>query len=105
MATLNPRLSGGANSTTSALTPIPESPHPHRRSPVESDSFCEPRNTPSCDGEPTRRNSAFLEVGLGGEDAIVDSKLRRGSRPKLQVRFRSKVDVVEPEAVDWPEAT
>ena len=48
-----------------------------------------------------RRSSAFIEVGLGGEDAIVDAKIRRNSRPKLQVRFSSQVEFVEPEAIEW----
>lgn len=46
-----------------------------------------------------RRSSAFTEVGLQGNDAIIDARLRRNSRPKLQVRFRSKVDVLEPEVI------
>jgi hypothetical protein len=54
------------------------------------------RDTPSSNDELTGRNSAFLEIGLGGNDAIVDEKLRREARPKLQVRFQSKVDIVEP---------
>ena len=59
-------------------------------------------NTSTCDdaNEPPRRSSAFLEVGLGGDDPIVDAKLRREARPKLSVRFRSKVDIVEPEVID-----
>lgn len=44
---------------------------------------------------PRRRSSAFFEEGLKGEDAIVDARIRRSSRPSLRVRFRSKVDVVE----------
>lgn len=51
-----------------------------------------------------RRSSAFIEVGLGGEDAIVDAKIRRNSRPKLQVRFSNQVEFVEPEAIEWDES-
>jgi hypothetical protein len=50
-----------------------------------------------------RRSSAFFEVGLGGEDSIVDAKIRRNSRPRQQVRFRSKVDVHEADPSDYPE--
>lgn len=46
---------------------------------------------------PKRRSSVFFEEGLKGEDVIVDARLRRSSRPSLRVRFRSKVDVLEPE--------
>ena len=49
---------------------------------------------------PRRRSSAFFEAGLQGDDAFVDAKVRRNSRPRV-VRFRSKVEVVEPEAIDW----
>ena len=52
---------------------------------------------------PRRRSSIFTEVGLQGNDAILDARLRRNSRPKLQVRFRSKVDIHETEAIDWPQ--
>ncbi len=48
---------------------------------------------------PRRRSSAFFEAGLQGDDALVDAKVRTHSRPRL-VRFRSKVEVAEPEAVD-----
>lgn len=54
----------------------------------------------SCDDQHSRRSSAFLEVGLGGNDAIVDAKLKRASRPKLQVRFRSQVDIVQLKNID-----
>lgn len=46
---------------------------------------------------PRRRSSAFVEVGLGGDDSLVDAKLKTISRPRLQVRFRSKVDVLQSE--------
>jgi hypothetical protein len=85
-------------STTSTRTP--DLTHPRRRTPLESDSLRGSRGPNSCNGEPPRRNSAFLEVGLGGEDAIIDSKLRRDSRPKSQVYFQREVDVDKPEAVD-----
>ena len=97
--------SGSAYSTTPALVSAYRSlsNEPRRRSFVR-----EFRNTASCDdnapeeeSEPIlvqRRNSVFLEVGLGGDDAIVDAKLKEpSSRPRLQVRFKSKVDVFEPD--------
>lgn len=54
---------------------------------------------------PTRRRSVFFEEGLKGEDAIVDARFRRTTRPSLRVRFRSKVDVHESDYVDepWPD--
>lgn len=52
-----------------------------------------------------RRSSAFFEVGLGGEDSIVDAKIRRNSRPRQQVRFRSKVDVHEADPREYLEET
>ncbi|EXJ67003.1 uncharacterized protein A1O5_09649 [Cladophialophora psammophila CBS 110553] len=107
MAAIDSQLSDGGCSTTSTFTTTrtPLSSHPRRRSPLESDRIRGSRDLHSCNEEPTRRNSAFLEVGLGGEDAIVDSKLRRDPRPKLQVRFRSDVDVAETEAIDWAESS
>ena len=49
-----------------------------------------------------RRSSAFIEVGLSGTDAIIDEKLKRvDSRPRLQVRFRSKVDVLGAEETQY----
>ena len=53
---------------------------------------------------PRRRSSAFFEAGLQGDDALVDAKVRRNSRPRV-VRFRSKVEVVGPEAIDWSQYT
>ena len=50
-----------------------------------------------------RRSSAFFEVGLGGDDQIVDAKIRRNSRPRQQVRFKSKVEIHEPESAQWPD--
>ncbi|KPI36609.1 uncharacterized protein AB675_4371 [Cyphellophora attinorum] len=44
---------------------------------------------------PRRRSSVFFEEGLKGEDAIVDARVRRLSRPSLRVRFRSKTDIFE----------
>lgn len=99
MANIDSQLPGLGCSTASTLTQTPDLSR--RRSIMESDSARVSRDTFSRNEEPPRRNSVFLEVGLGGDDAIIDSKLRRDSRPKLQVRFRSKVDVVEPEAIDW----
>lgn len=100
MAPVEAQLSDCAYSTTPTFTPILSSTHSRRRSP-EADRKPSSRDSWSCNHNPPRRNSAFLEVGLGGEDAIVDSKLRRESRPKLQVRFSSQVDFVEPDPVDW----
>ena len=49
-----------------------------------------------------RRSSAFIEVGLSGTDAIIDEKLSRvDSRPRLQVSFRSKVDVLGAEETEY----
>lgn len=43
-----------------------------------------------------RRSSAFVEVGLSGDDAILDAKLKSvDSRPRMQVRFRSEVEIHE----------
>ena len=50
-----------------------------------------------------RRSSVFFEVGLGGEDAIVDAKIKRDSRPRQQVRFKSKVDIHEADPTYYPE--
>jgi hypothetical protein len=68
----------------------------HLRS-EESGSFSQ---TSGPEGQ-QRRSSAFFEDGLRGEDAIIDAKVRRNSRPKLQVRFRSKVEIHEADAIDW----
>ncbi|EXJ84918.1 hypothetical protein A1O3_05593 [Capronia epimyces CBS 606.96] len=83
---------------THAVAPIPVSDNPHRRSP-ECPSIGAARDSSPCHDQPLRRNSAFLEVGLGGEAPIVDGKPRKDSRPKLHVRFRSKVDIVEPVSI------
>ena len=65
-------------------------------------ALSEPSTSVSDESEPPRRrSSAFFEAGLEGEDAFVDAKLRRNSRPKLQVRFRSTIDVLEPSVADW----
>jgi hypothetical protein len=78
----------------------------HRRLSI---SMIKPAAVDSVPTEPgrrhRRRSSAFLEVGLGGDDAILDAKIRRSSRPKLQVRFSNEVEVVEPDAIDWPDET
>ena len=50
-----------------------------------------------------RRSSVFFEVGLGGDDAIVDAKIKRDSRPRQQVRFKSKVDVHEADSTYYLE--
>lgn len=47
----------------------------------------------------SRRSSAFLEIGLEGTDTIVDDKIRN-ERPKLQVRFRSNVSLVDSCAIE-----
>lgn len=46
-----------------------------------------------------RRSSAFTETGLEGHDTIIDEKIRI-ERPRLTVRFRSNVSIVEPNAVE-----
>lgn len=51
-----------------------------------------------------RKLSAFLETGLGGEDAIIDDKLRQ-HRPRVQVRFRSHVSIIEPTQTDIDDRT
>lgn len=91
------------STTSSTLTSVSSSTHSRRRIP-KADRKATSRDTHSCNDDeppPTCRNSAFLEVGLGGDDAIVDAKIRRDSRPKLQVRFKSKIDIVEPDQIDW----
>lgn len=53
-----------------------------------------------------RRSSAFTEIGLEGHDPILDEKMRL-QRPRLSVRFRSNVSVVEPTAdtsINHPES-
>lgn len=47
-----------------------------------------------------RRSSAFTEIGLEGHDSIIDQKIRVDRRPKLGVRFRSNVSIVEADAFD-----
>lgn len=90
-----------------------------RNGPIDMNSETRPRHRGASLGTPTRaadhaepteaprhhrrRSSAFLEVGLGGQDAIIDAKIRRSSRPKMQVRFNSKVEVVEPDALQLPD--
>jgi hypothetical protein len=57
----------------------------------------EPSSFPS-DLSLRRRSSAFVEVGLSGDDAILDAKLKKvESRPRMQVRFRSEIEFHEPE--------
>ena len=46
-----------------------------------------------------RRSSAFTEIGLEGHDPILDEKIKI-DRPKLAVRFRSNVSIVEPDAIE-----
>ncbi|OCT44013.1 kelch repeat protein [Cladophialophora carrionii] len=85
---------------STAATPTADLTHPHRRSPVESDSLRGSGDPDLCNGAPPRRNSAFLEVGLGGDDAIIDSKLKRDPRPKSQIHISRKVDIDEAETVE-----
>ena len=62
------------------------------------------RDVEPMDMAPRRRRSAFIETGLSGEDPLIDAKLERSSsRPGLQVRFRSKVEIHEPKPVKWGE--
>lgn len=51
-----------------------------------------------------RRSSAFTETGLEGHDTIIDEKIR-SERPRLSVRFRSNVSIVEPNAVESEPST
>lgn len=78
-----------------------ESPYTARHQASGPRETSRDQSTDRLELHPRRRSSAFVETGLEGEDAVVDAKLRRDSRPKLQVRFRSKVDVHEPEVVNW----
>ncbi|RVX74739.1 hypothetical protein B0A52_01016 [Exophiala mesophila] len=96
-----------STSVTPGLTCVSPRPLKEHRTEKDPSSSRVSDSIQQCHDEQIRRNSAFLEVGLGGNDAIVDAKLRRASRPKLQVRFRSKVDIVEPEDTDQfdPEPT
>lgn len=96
--------SNATSSTTDhthrSSNPIVSSSESTRRTPAADKQATTSRDTFPCNDESLRRHSAFLEVGLGGDDPILDAKLKRESRPKLSVRFRSKVDIVESEAVD-----
>jgi hypothetical protein len=48
-----------------------------------------------------RRSSAFVEVGLCGDDAILDAKLNRyNSRLRKQVSSQSELEIHEPEDID-----
>jgi len=48
-----------------------------------------------------RRSSAFVEVGLCGDDAILDAKLSRfDSKPQKQVSSQSEIEISEPEDLD-----
>ena len=49
-----------------------------------------------------RRSSAFTETGLEGHDELVDNKIQN-LRPRLSVRFRSNVSIVEQTAVELPD--
>ncbi|KEF62602.1 uncharacterized protein A1O9_00575 [Exophiala aquamarina CBS 119918] len=88
-------------SSTTSSTARPYSPaHASTRRNFVTDQQISRDDTSACDEELPHRSSAFLEIGLGGDDPIVDAKLRREARPKPSVRFRSKVDIVEPETFD-----
>jgi hypothetical protein len=48
-----------------------------------------------------RRSSAFVEIGLSGDDPIIDARLQQvDSRPRLQVRFSSEIEIHEPNHID-----
>jgi len=48
-----------------------------------------------------RRSSAFVEVGLCGDDAILDAKLNRfDSRLRKQVGLQNEIEISEPEDID-----
>lgn len=104
MAASEPQVPEEGYSTTSSVVPVSASVHSRRRS-LDNASSRDVEESFTCDEAPPRRNSAFFEVGLGGDDAIVDAKLKKSSRPKSQVRFRSKVDILEPDPVDEPDSS
>lgn len=56
-----------------------------------------PRSSSTSSGNGThRRKSVFTEVGLGGADDVVETKTPKlSSRPRRQVRSRSKADIHE----------
>ena len=99
MASPAPQFFGEGYPTTSTVVPVSASNHTRRRS-RDSPGNRNIQESPTGIEEPLRRNSAFFEVGLGGDDAIVDTKLKETPRPKSHVRFRSKVDIVEPDPVE-----
>lgn len=94
-----PACSGFANSETHRFHSEDSTQSPYS-SPKEIFTAVSADNHPP----PRRRSSAFFEAGLQGDDALVDAKVRRNSRPRV-VRFRIKVEVVEPEAIDWSQYT
>jgi hypothetical protein len=48
-----------------------------------------------------RRSSAFIEVGLCGDDAILDAKLNRyDSRLRKEVSSQSEIEIHEPQDID-----
>lgn len=89
-----------STTTSSTTRPISPSNASRRRSSVADYNSSFDDLSSRVDEPPHRGSSAFLEIGLGGDDPIVDAKLKRESRPRLSVRFRSKVDVVEAETLD-----
>lgn len=90
-----PACSGFAASETSRYQ-FENSTVPQKSTPTSSNTSTD---SADIDQIPRRRSSAFFEAGLEGEDALVDARIRKNSRPRI-VRFRSKVEVVEPEAVE-----
>ncbi|KIX06799.1 uncharacterized protein Z518_04775 [Rhinocladiella mackenziei CBS 650.93] len=103
MASSEFQCSDSEHATTPTDTPIPFQKYPPRWSP-EADRIHYARDPCLGDDKPLRRNSAFLEVGLDGDDAIIDAKLRRDSRQGLQAHFRSRVDLFKPDPVSWSES-
>ncbi|KAK4943459.1 hypothetical protein LTR10_016950 [Elasticomyces elasticus] len=103
MASSEPQISEEGYATPSSVVPVFASNHTRRRS-LDSHGNRNIQENPTDIEEPVRRNSAFFEVGLGGDDVIVDAKLKGNSRPKSHVRFRSKVDIVEPDLDEEPDS-
>ena len=62
-----------------------------------------PRAFQRPDARHRRRSSASLEVGPNGQNRVIPAKPGRDSRPRLQVRFNSQVELVEPTTKEWPE--
>ena len=70
---------------------------PSSRSISATPATTEPSPSPSL----RRRSSAFVEVGLCGDDAILDAKLNRyDSRLRKQVSSQSEIEIHGPEDID-----